>query len=108
MTEQPFYASSGSFEKMVMADMALGVMMRINLQWKDSRLQYNNIRMDQFQNDVEPEKQSNLWLPVVSFSTAKTGKITSEADSDRLAVLKESGEKLCLKMNLVPARPTWL
>ena len=29
--------SFNSFENMVMADMELGVMMRLNLQWKDSR-----------------------------------------------------------------------
>ena len=32
----------------VMKDMSLGVMMRINLQWMDSRLQFDNIREDQF------------------------------------------------------------
>ena len=85
-----------SFENMVMADMELGVMMRLNLQWKDSRskqqhliifwpsydhqtffisedqlrLQFNNIREDQFQNDVAPEKQERLWLPIIRLSSS--------------------------------------
>ena len=44
-----FHLDINSFENMVMADMELGVMMRMNLQWEDNRLQYNNIREDQFQ-----------------------------------------------------------
>ena len=31
---------------MVMADMELGVMMRINLQWKDSRLHFRKLDQD--------------------------------------------------------------
>ena len=45
----PRLTSIPSFENMVMADMELRVMMRINLEWKDSRLQFNNLRADQFQ-----------------------------------------------------------
>ena len=101
-----FHLDINSFENMVMADMELGVMMRINLQWKDSRsklqlkashhilsiilslhlkinphlkghkdltqlrLQFNNIREDQFQNDVAPEKQERLWLPIIRLSSS--------------------------------------
>ena len=53
-----FHLDINSFENMVMADMELGVMMRMNLQWEDNRLQYNNIREDQFQVTCETTHQS--------------------------------------------------
>ena len=39
----------------------------------DLRLQFNNIREDQFQNDVAPEKQERLWLPIIRFSLLCVG-----------------------------------
>jgi len=80
------------FENIVMKDMSLRVMMRLNLQWLDSRIQFNNIREDEFKNDVSAHKQEALWAPLISFHTAKTGMTESDPESDRLAIIKRSNK----------------
>ena len=62
----------------------LGVMFRLNLIWRDLRLQFNNIRTDQYLNDVSSGKQEKMWIPVISFHNAKTGKIKDDPTSERL------------------------
>ena len=37
-----------SFDNISMKDMVLGVMFRLNLIWKDERLQYKNIKTDPY------------------------------------------------------------
>ena len=49
----------------------------------DLRLQFNNIREDQFQNDVAPEKQERLWLPIIRFSLSCVGPNDSPKPKDQ-------------------------
>ena len=65
----------------------LGVMFRLNLIWRDLRLQFNNIRTDQYLNDVSSGKQEKMWIPEISFHNAKTGRIDTDLSSDRLVQL---------------------
>ena len=41
------------------------VMVRLNLTWRDRRLNYMNLREDFYQNLVNVEEKQKLWLPTV-------------------------------------------
>ena len=60
-------------------------------------LSFNNLNFLSFKN-LNFLGFNNLYF--LSFNTAKTGKIVTEDGSDRLAVLKESGEKSICWVNL--------
>ena len=40
-------------------------MVRLNLTWRDRRLNYMNLRDDFYQNLVNLEEKKKLWLPTV-------------------------------------------
>jgi hypothetical protein len=40
-------------------------MVRLNLTWRDRRLNYMNLREDFYQNLVNAEEKQKLWLPSV-------------------------------------------
>ena len=80
-----FHLDINSFENMVMADMELGVMMRINLQWKDSRSKliysnsiYSNHHTSFISEDEQPSlKGHNLTCSLNSGCSSTTSGRTS-------------------------------
>jgi hypothetical protein len=103
-------------------DMVLGVMFRLNLIWRDQRLQYNNIRTDQYlvrsivfiscsityflQNDISAGKQAKMWIPVISFDNAKTGRIDTDESSDRLRIMSSLSFYHLLQLRLTVLKET--
>jgi hypothetical protein len=41
------------------------VMVRLNLTWRDRRLNYMNLKHDFYQNLVNLEEKQKIWLPTV-------------------------------------------
>ena len=50
-------------------------MMRINVTWRDRRLEFMNLRDDIYQNIVPDDEAANVWIPEIGFYNAKTGKL---------------------------------
>ena len=43
------------------------VMMRVNITWKDRRVDYLNIRDDIYQNLLPEEESAKMWIPEIGF-----------------------------------------
>ena len=54
------------------------VMMRVNITWKDRRVDYLNIRDDIYQNLLPEEESAKMWIPEIGFYNAKTGKLEKD------------------------------
>ena len=53
-------------------------MMRINVTWRDRRVEYLNLRDDIYQNLVPDDELENIWIPEVGFYNAKTGRLDKD------------------------------
>ena len=52
--------------------------MRINITWKDRRVEYLNLRDDIYQNLVPDDELENIWIPEIGFDNAKTGRLDTD------------------------------
>ena len=76
----PVYLSVdiSSFDQIDTVNMMIAVMMRINVTWRDRRVDFLNLRDDIYQNMI-PEDEANLmWTPEIGFYNAKTGKLAKD------------------------------
>ena len=53
-------------------------MMRVNITWRDRRVDYLNIRDDIYQNLVPEDESTRMWIPEIGFYNAKTGKLEKD------------------------------
>ena len=53
-------------------------MMRVNITWRDRRVDYLNIRDDIYQNLVPEDESNRMWIPEIGFYNAKTGKLEKD------------------------------
>ena len=65
-------------------------MMRVNITWKDRRVDYLNLRDDIYQNLVPDDEASQMWIPEIGFYNAKTGKL--EKDEHYALMLRRDSE----------------
>ena len=55
--------------------MMIAVMMRLNITWRDRRVDYLNLREDIYQNLIPDDESAGMWIPEIGFYNAKTGKL---------------------------------
>ena len=53
-------------------------MMRVNVTWRDRRVEYLNLRNDIYQNLVPDDEVANIWIPEIGFYNAKTGRLDKD------------------------------
>ena len=41
------------------------VMLKLNMTWKDRRLEYLNLRDDIYQNILPDDEKENVWIPTI-------------------------------------------
>ena len=41
------------------------VMLKLNMTWKDRRLEYLNLREDIYQNILPDDEKENVWIPTI-------------------------------------------
>ena len=61
-------------------DHLIKLQFQINLDWKDYRLTYYNLRSDLYLNTLSADQMKSLWLPIVIY------KNTEQLESTRLGV----------------------
>ena len=52
--------------------------MRMNVTWRDRRVEYLNLRNDIYQNLVPDDEVANIWIPEIGFYNAKTGRLDKD------------------------------
>ena len=64
---------------------------KINLQWKDARLMFYNIKPDQNMNSLSLDEQLILWTPTILFWNTKD-QIRTKNDKNTFASIKREGQ----------------
>ncbi|XP_023326611.1 glycine receptor subunit alpha-2 [Eurytemora carolleeae] len=77
-------------DKIIMKDLLLTIMIKIQVNWKDKRITFQNLRDDPYQNILTDEEVKLLWKPTVYFDNAKNGQTVQENTIRLLAVKKGS------------------
>ena len=67
-----------NFEQIKTLDMSISMALRLNLTWRDRRLQFFNLRDDIYLNTVGNNQRSDIWIPEIGFSNAKTGPLVKD------------------------------
>ena len=65
-------------------------MMRLNITWKDRRVDYLNLREDIYQNLISEDESAKMWIPEIGFYNAKTGKL--EWDEHFALMVRKDGQ----------------
>ena len=63
--------------------------MRLNLTWRDRRLDYLNLRDDIYQNIIPDDEYKQIWIPEIGFDNAQTGALLKD-DFSALMIQKDS------------------
>lgn len=81
-----------SFDTVDTVEMMIGVIFKLNVTWKERRVDYLNLRDDFYQNLIPDSEKSLMWIPEIGFYNAKTGPLEKD-DHDALMVRKERPPK---------------
>ena len=52
-----------NFDKVDTVNFMFSVIMRLNITWKDRRVEYLNLRNDVYQNIIPREQMDDMWIP---------------------------------------------
>ena len=63
---------------------------RLSLNWKDARVQFYNLKVDQSMNSLSMDEKLSLWTPTIVFWNTKQ-QLKSVNDQDSFASIKRSG-----------------
>ena len=58
--------------------MMFSVMIKLNITWKDRRVEFLNLRDDIYQNILPDNERDKMWYPEIGFNNAKTGPLAKD------------------------------
>ena len=68
----------------------LGLKLQISLQWKDARVQFYNLKLDEQENSLTPDEKITLWTPTVLFRNTRE-RMRTVNDENTFARIKREG-----------------
>ena len=64
---------------------------QLSMNWRDARVQFHNLKVDEVMNSLSLEEQLSLWTPIIVFWNTKQ-QLKSLNDQDSFASVRRSGK----------------